>query len=93
MQDDLRQIDISDGQQHHGQFLHPDATSLVILKALQVGVDLYGLVVGGEECLRLIEGAGVAGRLIAGGLHALVGVGRHIVQRGGLVEVQALHTV
>lgn len=93
MKDDLGEVDVGDGLQQHVQSLDVDVVDGVVVETSEVAVDLDTLLVGREELLGLVEGAGVAGRLVAGRTHRLVGVGRHVVERRLLVEVQTLHTV
>ena len=93
VQDDLCEVDVGDGPQGHVEFFHIYVTLLVELEAAQVTIDLHVRVVGGEQRLGGVERGGIAGSLVARGLHSGVGFGGDVVQRGGLVEDQALHTV
>ena len=93
VQDDLREVDIGDGVQLHVELLHVDVAQGVVDESCEVGAHLDVLVVGGEEWLRLVEGVDVAWCVVACGVHAGVGVGGDAVERGLLVEDEALHAV
>ena len=91
--DDLRQVDIGDGCEHHVEVFHPGVARGVVVEAVVVAVDLYGALVGGEELLRLVEGVGVSLHVVPGAHHRLVGVYGDGVEGRRLVEVEALHAL
>ena len=75
------------------QFLHPDVALRNISETVKVAVHVDGLLVGAEERLGSIEGVGEARCVVSCHVHRLVGIGDDAVERGLLVEVQALHAV
>ena len=93
VQDDLREVDIGDGLEQHIELLDINASNRIQLEAREITVNLNTLHIGREQFFRLVIGAVVPRRLIAGDHHRRVGKGRHIVERRLLVEVQALNTV
>lgn len=92
-QDDLRKIYIGNRLQQHAELFDVNVALGIVLEAVQVAVDLDGGVVGCEQGLGLVEGAGVARRMVARCVQGLVGVGGDVVERCLLVEVKALHAI